>query len=61
MLSLVGGDCEAINPTTVLFLPLCCVMIELSQSRTALELQKLDLLNNPKDNSWKEGQFNNLR
>lgn len=36
-------------------------MIELSQSRTTCELQKLDVHNNPKEGSWKEGQFSILR
>lgn len=57
-----GGGCmQSINATTVTFLPHLNVMIELSQSRTTLELQKLDLCDNPKDDSWKEGQFSNLR
>jgi len=36
-------------------------MIALSQSRATFELPKPDLLNNPKEDSWKEGQFSNLR
>lgn len=56
-----GGGCtQSINATTVTFLPHLNVMIELSQSRTTLELQKLDLRDNPKDDSWKKGQFSNL-
>lgn len=36
-------------------------MIVLLQSRSTLELQKLDLLNKPYDDNWKEEQFSNLR
>lgn len=61
ILSMERDACRAVNATTVLFLPRFYVTIELSQSRDILELQKLDLLDNPKDDSWKEGQFINLR
>lgn len=61
ILSMVGDAREAINATTVLSLPHFHVVMELSQSRTTLELQKLDLRDNPKEDSWKEGQFSNLR
>lgn len=57
----VGDSREAMYETTVLYIPHFYAMIVLSQSRSTLELQKIDLLNKPKDDNWKEEQFSNLR